>query len=283
MNNLLKIENLTVELKRDKQINRIINNISFDLKENSCLGIVGESGSGKSMTCKAIMGLLDQSFHVQGEAHFNGRSLLSMNKEDLRRVRGKEIGMILQNPMTAFNPLYTIGNQIIETLREHVSISKKEALTIAINTLEKMKLKNPQNLLEKYPHQLSGGMLQRVMIGIAIALKPKLIIADEPTTALDSITQFEVINELINVRKHFNTSIIIISHDLGVISKLADHVLVLNGGQMVEYGELKNIFTNPQHEHTKYLIHTKIAMMKRYHQVLNRGYIEESKINATGS
>ncbi|MCR6109556.1 ABC transporter ATP-binding protein [Bacillus sp. A301a_S52] len=282
MSDLLRVDGLTITTKKEPR-SPIIENISFTVKENACLGIVGESGSGKSMTCKAILGLLDNIFHVKGGIQFNGGNLVTMNKHEIRKIRGKDISLILQNPMTAFNPLYTIGSHIFETLREHLAITKQEATIMAIRTLEKMMLSNPHELLKKYPHQLSGGMLQRVMIGIAIALEPKIIIADEPTTALDSVTQCDILNELRNVRKKCETSLIIISHDLGVISKLADDVLVLKDGQMVEYNELQKVFTEPQHSHTRYLVNTKRAMMETYYKALQYKPVKEIDLNAFGS
>ncbi|UTR13579.1 ABC transporter ATP-binding protein [Salipaludibacillus sp. LMS25] len=282
MSDLLRVDDLTITTKKEPR-SPIIQHISFTVKENACLGIVGESGSGKSMTCKAILGLLDNAFHVKGDIRFNGENIVTMTKHQIRKIRGKDMSLILQNPMTAFNPLYTIGSHIFETLREHLAITKQEATSMAIRTLEKMMLSDPHELLKKYPHQLSGGMLQRVMIGIAIALEPKIIIADEPTTALDSVTQFDVINELRSVREKCETSLIIISHDLGVISKLADDVLVLKDGQTVEYGELKDVFTAPKHPHTQYLVNTKQALMTTYYKALQGIPAKENNLNVTGS
>ncbi|MBQ3437690.1 MAG: ABC transporter ATP-binding protein [Fusobacterium sp.] len=262
---LLEIKNLSIKLKKNNKI--IVKNSSFSMKENTSLGILGESGSGKSMTCKAILNILDDRFEIKGEILFNGHNLLTLSDEQCRDIRGKEICMILQNPMTSFDPLYTIENQMVETFCQHLDISKKEALNIAIEALEKMKLKDIRQVLKKYPHELSGGMLQRIMIAIAIALKPKLIIADEPTTAIDSLNQKDIIEEFKILKNEMNVSLLFITHDLGVLSNLADNLIVMKDGEIVEKGNSENIISNPQHKHTKFLIDTRKTLMNRFKRV----------------
>ena len=175
--------------------------------------------------------------------------------------------MILQNPMTSFDPLYTIGNQLLETFLEHLNIARDEAYKLAVGSLEKMRLKDIEEVLKKYPHELSGGMLQRIMIAVAIALKPKLIIADEPTTAIDSLNQKDIIDEFIILKKELNVSLLFVTHDLGVLTNLADNLIVMQNGEIVEKGTTKEIMTNAKHEHTKFLIGTRRALMEKFKKV----------------
>lgn len=266
---LLKVEDISVFLKEKNKKRYLIENISFELKEGECLGVLGESGSGKSLTCKSIMGLLDnKTFFTEGRAIYNGRNLLEAKGEELRKLRGKEIAMILQNPMTCFDPLYTIGYQITETFTEHTTLSIQEIKKKSIEILERMQLKNPEDILSKFPHQLSGGMLQRIMIGLALAMNPKFIIADEPTTAIDAITQFEIIKEFQKIKENSKVGIIFISHDLGVISEIADYVIVMNKGKIVSQGKKDEIFSQTNDEFTKMLIEKKLAVMNRYKEII---------------
>ena len=265
---ILEVKNLKVDFIKNKNITPIIKGISFNVKENMCLGILGESGSGKSMTCKALMGLLDRNFNIKGEVLFKGNKILSMTEEEKRQIRGKSICMILQNPMTAFNPLYTIGNQVVETFREHIKISKSDAEQLAIQSFEKMNLKNPVEILKKYPHELSGGMLQRIMIALTIALEPDLIIADEPTTAIDCLNQVEVVKEFKRMREIFNTSMIFITHDLNVLAQLADEIIVMDDGKIIESGSKEEIICYPKENHTKYLINTRLNLVNKFKKVL---------------
>lgn len=281
MKELLKVENLTVTTIEDKVEINILKDISFIVERGKCLGILGESGSGKSITCKAIMGVLDKRFKVDGKAIYKDKDLIKESKESLRKLRGKKICMILQNPMTSFDPLCRIENQMRETLVEHTNLSKKEIRENIIEALELMQIKDPEDVLMKYPHQLSGGMLQRIMIGLALVVEPDLIIADEPTTAIDAITQYEVVNEFLRIKKTNNSGMIFISHDLGVIHRIADDVIVMNKGKVVDRGTVDYIFKNAKNPYTQSLIQNKMAVMKKFEEILKgtggRSYDTESK------
>ncbi|AOT69544.1 ABC transporter ATP-binding protein [Geosporobacter ferrireducens] len=265
---ILKVNHLKVQYRDSSGIRSVISDISFTLKKNRCLGILGESGSGKSMTCKAILGLLNKDFEIQGEVIFKDVHLLKAGKRKIRNIRGKEISMILQNPMTAFNPLYPIQEQIMETFIENMNIGKKEALDISLKALEEMHIRSPREVLKKYPHQLSGGMLQRVMIGIALTLKPGIIIADEPTTAVDAINVVKVMEQFVKIKEEYNTSMIFISHDLGAVAKISDDILVMKDGKVIEKGETQYLLTHSKNQHTRYLINTRRALVDRFHQVM---------------
>ena len=270
---LLDVKNLNVCWKDGKNEIQLLKDISFEVKRNQCLGILGESGSGKSLTCGAINGLLDDSFQVTGNAFFENQDLLTLKKEQRRRIRGKKIAMILQSPMTAFNPLFTIGGHIAETMCMHLQCSSKEALDQMAQVFRRVNLSNPKMIYAKYPHELSGGMLQRVMISIALALKPSLIIADEPTTAIDYVSQKEVISELQMIREQSETSVIFISHDLSLISHLADQIMVLNKGQMVEYGPVQDVVGSPVSEHTQHLIQTRRLLVQRFNHYMKNQHV----------
>ncbi len=267
---LLKVDNLSVI---DTFLNeRIISNISFSLKVNTCLAIVGESGSGKSITCKAILDLLDPRLKVEGRIFLKGKEIKNNSSNSMMKIRGKKITMILQDMMTAFDPISTIGNQIKETLCENLEIEKKEAQAMALESLNKLDVYDAKNVLKKYPHQLSGGMLQRCMIAISMALKPDIIIADEPTTALDSIHKVDIINEFKLLQRITGTAIILVSHDLGIVQQLAQEVLVIKNGVCVEYGDMKKVLREPKNEYTKYLIETRLALSKPYNRIIREGF-----------
>lgn len=264
---LLNVKNL--HIKDHKNGKEIVSDVNFNLEKNTCLGIVGESGSGKSMTVKGILGLTSPAISVSGNVIFDENiDLLNIKNNDLRKIRGQRICMILQDPMSSFNPLYTIGYQMVETLRENKGLSKKDAKAIAIEALDKMAIYEPEQVIKKYPHQLSGGMLQRCIIGLAMSMEPDIIIADEPTTALDSINQKEVIEEFKRLIDDKETSVIFISHDLGIVKHLAQSVLVMKDGMPVEYGKTKDIFNNPKHEYTQYLVNTRIELTKSFNQAM---------------
>lgn len=269
MSAILKVENLNVTLHHRRASKKLVENVSFEVRPGECLGILGESGSGKSMTVKSVLGLLDKNFQVSGSAIFDGQDLLKESKEELRRLRGSRITMVLQNPMTCFDPLYRIGNQMAETFATHTSWNAQEIRTHSLEILEQMRIQNGEEVLEKYPHQLSGGMLQRIMIGIAMALQPELLIADEPTTAIDAITQYEILEEFIRIKKQKNTAMLFITHDLGAISRVADRILVMNSGHVVDSGSFDHILKHADDPYTRMLVEKRSAVMHRYRQILH--------------
>ncbi len=269
MSAILKVESLNVKLHHRRASKKLVEDVSFEVRPGECLGILGESGSGKSMTVKSVLGLLDKNFQVSGSAIFDGQDLLKESKEELRRLRGSRITMVLQNPMTCFDPLYRIGNQMAETFATHTSWNAQEIRTRSLGILEQMRIRNGEEVLEKYPHQLSGGMLQRIMIGIAMALQPELLIADEPTTAIDAITQYEILEEFIRIKKQKNTAMLFITHDLGAISRVADRILVMNSGHVVDSGSFDHILKHADDPYTRMLVEKRSAVMHRYHQILH--------------
>ena len=276
MSTILKVENLNVTLTYRKTSKKLVENVNFEVHPGECLGILGESGSGKSMTVKSILGLLDKNFHVSGSAVFDGHDLLKESKEELRRLRGSRITMVLQNPMTCFDPLYRIGNQMSETFATHTTWNAQEIRSHCLKILNQMQILNGEEVLQKYPHQLSGGMLQRIMIGIAMALQPELLIADEPTTAIDAITQYEILEEFIRIKKNKNTAMLFITHDLGAISKVADRILVMNSGHIVDSGNFEHIRNHAQDPYTRLLIEKRSAVMHYYREVLHRKEISHA-------
>ena len=269
MSAILKVENLNVTLRHRRVSKKLVEDVSFEVHPGECLGILGESGSGKSMTVKSVLGLLDKNFQVSGSAIFDGQDLLKETKEELRRLRGSRITMVLQNPMTCFDPLYRIGNQMAETFATHTSWNVQEIRSRCLEILDQMRIRNGEEVLEKYPHQLSGGMLQRIMIGIAMALQPELLIADEPSTAIDAITQYEILEEFIRIKKQKNTAMLFITHDLGAISKVADRILVMNSGHVVDSGSFDHILKHADDPYTRMLVEKRSAVMRRYRQILH--------------
>ena len=269
MSAVLKVENLNVTLTYRKASKKLVEDVSFEVHPGECLGILGESGSGKSMTVKSILGLLDKNFQVSGSAVFDGHDLLKESKEELRRLRGSRITMVLQNPMTCFDPLYRIGNQMADTFAAHTAWNAQEIRTCCLKILDQMQILNGEEVLEKYPRQLSGGMLQRIMIGIAMALQPELLIADEPTTAIDAVTQYEILEEFVRIKKNKNTAMLFITHDLGAISKVADRILVMNSGQIVDSGDFEHIRNHANDPYTRLLIEKRSAVMCHYRDILH--------------
>lgn len=269
MSAILKVENLNVTLKHRRTEKKLVEHVNFEVHPGECLGILGESGSGKSMSVKSVLGLLDKNFQVSGSAIFDGQDLLKESKEELRRLRGSRITMVLQNPMTCFDPLYRVGNQMAETFATHTSWNAQEIRSHCLKILEQMRIRNGEEVLEKYPHQLSGGMLQRIMIGIAMALQPELLIADEPTTAIDAITQYEILEEFVRIKKQHNTAMLFITHDLGAISKVADRILVMNSGHVVDSGSFDHIRKHADDPYTRMLVEKRSAVMHRYRQILH--------------
>ncbi|MEE1396130.1 MAG: ABC transporter ATP-binding protein [Acutalibacteraceae bacterium] len=236
---------------------KALNGVSFSMNEGEVLGIVGESGSGKSVTAYSIMGLTAYPGKlIGGTIYFNGHQIDKMSEKEMRKIRGNEVSIIFQDPMTSLNPVYTIGNQITEVIRLHTGKSKKEAYDRAKELLELVGINEPTKRLKQYPHELSGGMRQRVMIAIALACEPKLLIADEPTTALDVTIQAQILELMQELRQKLGMSIIMITHDLGVVASMCERIAVMYAGHIVEYGTADEIFYEPKHEYTKGLINS---------------------------
>lgn len=253
---LLSVRNLVVDFHTGEGVTRAVNNISFDIPAGKTIGIVGESGSGKSVTSLAVMGLLQKPAAKipQGEILFNGQDLLKFNEDKMRQIRGNQISMIFQEPMTSLNPVFKVGDQIAETIRIHRQISKKEAWERAVDLMNQVGIPNPPASAHKYPHEMSGGQKQRVMIAMAIACEPKLLICDEPTTALDVTIQKQVLDLLHGLQQKYNMSMMFITHDLGVIGDIADDVVVMYRSNVVEKNNAKEVFYTAQHPYTKGLL-----------------------------
>ena len=265
---ILIVNNLKIKDRRSGL--ELVKGISFTVEADRCLGLVGENGSGKSLTCKAVMGGLDPWLEVGGEIIFEGENLLCLPESKMRAIRGARIGMIIQEAQSAFDPLFKIGSQMTETLMAHKNCSREQAWGLAERALVGFQLNEPKSVMLKYAHQLSGGMLQRVMGGLTLALSPELIIADEPTTALDSITQKEVLDQLMKMKEMKRASMIFVSHDLGLVRRLADQVVVLRRGRIVEQGSLFEVFENPASSYTKNLIEAHRALSDRFREMVNR-------------
>ena len=268
---ILEVKDLAVAVRERKRTVPLLFGSSFHVDEGECLGILGESGSGKSLTMQAVMGLLDANFRVSGEAWFGGRNLLREGAENLRRLRGSRIAMVLQNPMTAFDPLCRVSEQIGETFHAHTDWAAEKIHAESLRLLERMHIRDPEESLRKYPHQLSGGMLQRIMIGLALALEPELVIADEPTTALDAITQHEVLTAFREIKRRHSTAMIFITHDLGAAAFMADRILVMNHGRIVDEGTFQDILQSAKDPYTRLLIEKKTAVMRKYREVMGKG------------
>ena len=253
---LLKVDTLSTWFYTDDGIVKAVNDVSFSLNKGHTLGIVGESGCGKSITSLSVMRLIDSppGKIVGGKIVFKGEDLLAKSEEEMRRVRGKRIAMIFQEPMTSLNPVYTVGRQIEEALLIHETMTKKEAKRRALEMLRLVRIPLPEKRFDEYPHQLSGGMRQRVMIAIALACSPELLICDEPTTALDVTIQAQILALIDELKEKTGTSVIMITHDLGVISEIADEVLIMYAGEIVEYAPKAQLFQNPLHPYTQGLI-----------------------------
>lgn len=252
---LLEVKNLHTYFDTDAGIIKAVDGVSFSVEAGKTLGIVGESGSGKSVTAMSVIRLLDYPGEIKsGEVLYQGEDLTKVSEARMRSMRGNEISVIFQEPMTSLNPVYKIKTQLNEAIILHQNVSKKEATKISLSMLEAVKLENAKEILDYYPHQLSGGMRQRVMIAMALACKPSILIADEPTTALDVIIQADILELMNDLRKDFNTSIIFISHDLGVVGQMADDVIVMINGKIVEQAPIKKLFDNPIHPYTRTLI-----------------------------
>lgn len=261
---LLQVEHLEVALAQTSRA--LLHDVSFSLAPHRCLGVIGESGSGKSLLCRALLGLLNTPFVCRGTLRFADDETLGFHDAALRRYRGRDISLIPQHPMTAFDPLQPIGKQMVETLCAHLALRPREAKEKAIALLQQVRLENAAKRFDDYPAQLSGGMLQRVTIAIALGLAPRLLIADEPTSALDAVTQAEIVQLFAELRSRNAMTLLFVSHDLGAIQRLADSVMVMHQGRRVEQGETHAVLSHPHHAHTRYLVEARQAMLRRYDQ-----------------
>ena len=251
---VLEVEDLSVEFHTPSGVVHAVSHASFKLKQGETLGIVGESGSGKSVTANSIMRLLPDTARVTGKILFKGQDILKMKTKDFNKIRGKEISMIFQDPMTSLNPLYTVGNQLEEVLKLHMGLKGEAATKRAIELLDMVSIPQPETRVTQYPHEFSGGMRQRVMIAMALACDPTILIADEPTTALDVTIQAQILELMKDLQKKISTSIIMITHDLGIVSDLCDRVNVMYGSQIMESGTVDDLFYRTSHPYTKGLL-----------------------------
>lgn len=253
---LIQVKNLQISFKYDGVMTSVIRGVSFDIKRGETLGMVGESGSGKSVTSREIMRLIatPPARIDSGEILFEGRDILKMSDDELRSIRGNRISMIFQEPMTSLNPVYTCGDQIMEVIRLHKGVSKKEARQMAIEMLREVGVQSPETRVDCYPHELSGGMRQRVMIAMALSCSPTLLISDEPTTALDPTIQAQILQLIKDMKKKLNMSVLFITHDLGVVAQNCDRVVVMYAGKIVEVAEVCELFDHPAHPYTQGLI-----------------------------
>jgi peptide/nickel transport system ATP-binding protein len=257
MSHLLEVKDLTTAFSADYGETVSVDHISFHVDEGETVCIVGESGCGKSVTSLSIMGLLGRGGAVKdGSALFAGRNLLELGEKELDELRGNRIAMIFQDPLTSLNPVFTIGNQITESIRTHMNVSKDEARERAIQVLAKVGMPDPDRVMKKYPHTMSGGMRQRAMIAMALSCDPDLLIADEPTTALDVTIQAQIMSLLKKLREESGMSMILITHDIGLVARMADRVIVMYAGQLIEEAPVKELFADPRHPYTKALLAT---------------------------
>ncbi|MGB9715669.1 MAG: ABC transporter ATP-binding protein [Thermodesulfovibrionales bacterium] len=247
---LLKIKNLNVFFRATKSSIKVLSEISLQIEEGEAFGLVGESGCGKTLTALSIMGILPQGAYAEGEIIFKGNNLLKLDKESMRRLRGKELSMIFQEPMTSLNPVLTVGHQVAEVLMTHLGLSKKEAMNHTVELFRAVRIPSPETRIKEYPHQMSGGMRQRVMIAMAIACKPSLLIADEPTTALDVTIQAQMLDLIQSLRKEMKMAILLITHDLGIIAENVKRVAIMYAGRLMEMMGIEELFKNPRHPYT---------------------------------
>lgn len=251
---LLKVRDLNISFRSTNNPTKVVSSLNFEIKEAKVFGLVGESGCGKSLTALSIMGILPHNAFAEGEINFKGNNLLKLDSESMRRLRGKELSMVFQEPMTSLNPVLTIGYQIAEVFTTHTGLSKKEAMANTVELLKAVKIPSPEIRIKEYPHQMSGGMRQRVMIAMAIACNPSLLIADEPTTALDVTIQAQILDLLRGLRQQRNMAMLLITHDLGVIAENAETAAIMYAGRLVEVSQVLNILETPKHPYTMGLL-----------------------------
>ena len=256
MEKLLKVKDLMIDFRTYGGTVQAVRGVSFSVEQGETVGIVGESGCGKSVTAKSIMKLLTSppASYKNGEILFKGKNILQASEKELEKLRGNEVSMIFQDPMTSLNPTMLVGQQIIETLLKHHKMPVKMAYEKALNVLREVGIPQPEKRMQQYPHEFSGGMRQRVMIAMALVCRPQLIIADEPTTALDVTIQAQILELMKEIQRQYETAIILITHDLGVVAEMCDVVVVMYAGKIVEKGRVQDIFNNPQHPYTKGLL-----------------------------
>ncbi|GAA2001263.1 ABC transporter ATP-binding protein [Brevibacterium samyangense] len=258
---VLSVDNLRTGFWTETGDVTAVDGVSFSVAPGEVLGVVGESGCGKSVTVESIMRLLDEKYtSYTGEVNFDGKNLLDLSEKEMQQYRGSKVGMIFQDPMSSLNPVYTVGEQIVEGIRAHMDLSKADAKARAIEMLKLTGIPSPEKRFSEYPHQLSGGMRQRVVIAMALACQPKLLIADEPTTALDVTTQAQILDLIDNLCKEFDTGTIFITHDLGVVAEICHRVVVMYLGQVIEETNVEDLFDNPRHPYTLGLIRSTPSM-----------------------
>lgn len=285
MEHLLSVENLKIGFHSDYGNHIYTDGISFHVDQGEILGIVGESGCGKSITSLSIMGLLGRNGEVtEGKVSLDGIDLLTLTEKKLDDIRGNEVAMIFQDALASLNPVFTIGNQLTEAIRKHQKLDKKEAKEEAIRALERAGLPEPESVMKKYPHTLSGGMRQRVMIAMALSCNPKLLIADEPTTALDVTIQAQIMRMIRGIREEYQMAVILITHDIGLVAEMADRVIVMYAGQMIEEADVYTLFKNPLHPYTQALLASAPSIMDDPKQELAsiRGIVPENYMDITG-
>lgn len=255
MSKILEVKNLNLGFNLSDGFRQAIYNVSFELEKGEMLAIVGESGCGKTISTMSVLQLLPETAQIKsGEIIYNNKNLLNFSQKQMQQIRGKKIALIPQDPMTSLNPLYTIGNQLLEIIELHQGLKGKEAFDVAVKALERVKIPDAKEKMKAYPHEFSGGMKQRVIIAMALACNAEIIIADEPTTALDVTVQAQIMDILKEIKEKYNISIILITHDLGIVAQNADRIAVMYAGRVVEYAKNKELFSNPKHPYTKALL-----------------------------